>query len=432
MPDKSFYIYTLGCKVNQYDSQLIREGLQDIGFVEAGINDAQFAIINTCTVTGNSDVKSKKAVQKVLKLNPECRVIIVGCGKEKHQKSFDGVAGVVFIGGNDSKDRLVSLIAELKNTNSSRLDINQFTTEYSRNYITSFGAHTRVFVKAQDGCNSSCAYCIIPSVRGRSKSRDIESVYSEIEKLVKKGFLEIVLTGIHLGQFLDSNNQNLCALLRKVTKIDGLKRLRLSSIEPQDITDEFIEVFSNTDLIVPHLHLPLQNGDDFILSKMNRQYGFDEYVSLAAKLRRQKTDLLLTTDLIVGFPGETEEHFTRSLGNVIDIGFSKVHLFPFSSRPGTQAEKMTGKITKKIIRQRIGKANEKIISRANEIKKGFIGRNFEILVESKRDACTDDWVGFTPNYLKVLFREDSDCSNKLRLTKLTKLEGEYLRGEAVL
>lgn len=429
MLDKSFYIYTLGCKVNQYDSQLIREGLQDIGFVETEIADAQFAIINTCTVTGKSDVKSRKAVQKVLKLNPECRVIIIGCGQEKHQKSFNGVSGVVFIGGNDSKDRLVSLISELKNTNSSCLDINQFTTEHSRNYITSFGAHTRVFVKAQDGCNSSCAYCIIPSVRGRSKSRDIESVCGEITRLVEKGFLEIVLTGIHLGQFLDSNNQNLCSLLKEVIKIDGLKRLRLSSIEPQDISDEFIELFSSTDLIVPHLHLPLQNGDDFILSRMNRQYTFDEYMSLVTKLRSQKPDLLLTTDLIVGFPGETEGHFLNSLKNVINIGFSKVHLFPFSSRPGTQAEKMTDKITKKIIKQRIGKANEKIISRAEEIKKGFIGRNFQILVESKRDA--DNWVGFTPNYLKVLFADKTDCSNKLRLIKLTELDGEYFRGESM-
>ncbi len=430
MLDKSFYIYTLGCKVNQYDSQLIREGLQDVGFIETELNDAQFAIINTCTVTGNSDVKSRKAVQKVLKLNPDCRIIITGCGQQKHQKSFNGVDGVVFIGGNDSKDRLVSLISELKKSDSCRLDINGCSTELSRNYITSFGTHTRVFVKAQDGCNSNCAYCIIPSVRGKSKNRDIERICAEITKLVEKGFLEIVLTGIHLGQFLDSNGKDICSLLREVIKVDGLKRLRLSSIEPQDISNEFIDVFAGTDLIVPHLHLPLQNGDDFILSRMNRQYTIDEYMSLVTKLRTQKSDLLLTTDLIVGFPGETEEHFFNSLENVINIGFSKVHLFPFSSRPGTQAEKMTDKITKKIIKQRIRKANEKIINRAEEIKKGFIGRNFQILVESKRDAGS--WVGFTPNYLKVLFCEDTDCSNKLRLIKLTELDGECFRGESVL
>ena len=430
MLNKSFYIYTLGCKVNQYDSQLIREGLQDAGFVETDIVNAQFALINTCTVTGNSDIKSRKAVQKVLKLNGDCKVIITGCGHKKHEKNFDGVDKVVFIGGNDSKDRLVSLIKEMNDKDISSVDINECVC--LKDSIRSFGGHTRVFVKAQDGCNSACAYCIIPSVRGRSKSRDVESVCKEIEKLVRNGFVEIVLTGIHLGQFLDSNNLALSDLLKEIIKINGLRRLRLSSIEPQDITDRFIDLFSTTDLIVPHLHLPLQNGDDFILSRMNRQYTFDEYLCLVNKLRKRKKDLLLTTDLIVGFPGETEDRFLNSLKNLMKVGFSKVHLFPFSCRPGTTAEKMSDKITKKVIRQRIKIANEKIIGMVDEIKKGFIGRKFEILVESKKDHLTGGWIGFTPNYLKVMFFEDDDCSNRLRIVKLTELDGEFFKGEPVL
>ncbi len=433
---KTFYLYTLGCKVNQYESQQVREGLLRAGFRETSKEDATFAIINTCTVTAQSDIKSRRAVRRVMSTNPRSRIVITGCGVEKHKNNFSDTPQVAFIGGNVFKDRLVSLITELDKTSqaiNSRIEPETLKPDDTRyKGITSFDGRTRVFIKAQDGCNSSCSYCIIPSVRGQSISRNVSSICQEIEQVLKNGFREIVLTGIHLGQFSDDNGSTLPELIRAVVNIHGLSRLRLSSIEPQDIDDEFISVFSSSDKIMPHLHLPLQNGDDFILKKMNRRYTIAQYRHIVSALRSVKADLLLTTDLIVGFPGENEDCFRRSLDTVIDIGFSKVHVFPFSSRSGTVAHNMPGKFTKSVIKERAAYATQETIAKAQTIKSGFIGRQFEVLVESAYDEQKCQWAGMTPNYMKVVFYSEKQLYNKLVPVKITGCQEDCLKGEVAV
>lgn len=436
--EKTFYLYTLGCKVNQYESQVLREGLQRAGFREAPKEKAAFSIINTCTVTGQSDIKSRRAIHRVISANARSRIVITGCGVEKHKKHFTNTSAVVFIGGNEFKDRLVSLITALERTpdtirEKSSLDkAGVPATCDELKGISSFGGRTRAFVKVQDGCNSRCSYCTIPDVRGRSRSRLLPEVCEEIRGLIRNGYHEIVLTGIHLGQYGDADGNTLPDLIRAVAQVPGLVRLRLSSLEPQDITDGFIEVFAGTPLIAPHLHLPLQNGDNRILKKMNRCYTIEDYSALVAKLRAVKPDLLLTTDLIVGFPDETEEYFNSSLSFVCATGFAKVHVFPFSSRPGTPAHSFLGKLPKKELKQRVAFAISKTVQRAYEIKTGFTGRQFDVLVESKKDTLTNEWMGFTPNYLKVSFPADGDIYNTLVPVVIKTINEDHVKGELVV
>ncbi|RJP59512.1 MAG: tRNA (N(6)-L-threonylcarbamoyladenosine(37)-C(2))-methylthiotransferase MtaB [Candidatus Auribacter fodinae] len=428
--DKTFYLYTLGCKVNQYESQLLREQLIRHGFTETSAKEASFSIINTCTVTSQSDAKSRQAIRRAILAHPDSHIIITGCGVEKHVEYFSDTPEVVFIGGNKFKDRISALVRELALSGSvpDPLDI---TPDDGLEGISRFGSHTRAFVKAQDGCNSYCSYCTIPYVRGESRSRQMQSVMNELKRLADNGHTEIVLTGIHLGQFADSDGNTLPDLISAAAGIPGLKRLRLSSIEPQDIDARFIEVFAQNDTIMPHLHLPLQNGTDFILKHMNRRYTVAEYESLAETLRSAKKDILLTTDLIVGFPGETDMLFEQSLDTTLLIGFSKVHVFPFSARPGTKAYSLSSTLAKTVIKNRASIAIERTITRASEIKKGYIGQTMPVLVESAIDSRKGLLTGFTPNYLKVLFTGPESVHSSIVPVRLTGYENDNLIGEVV-
>jgi len=434
---KTFFIYTLGCKVNQYESQLIREGLIKIGFSETTGDNASYSIINTCTVTAQSDNKSKRAVRKIINTNPGARIIITGCGAERMRKKFSDTKEVICICANTFKDRLACLIESIERNFSGALpvssEINNILSscEQRQSHITSFSKHTRAFVKVQNGCNSSCAYCIIPIVRGPSTSRDLNPIIEEMADLVSNGFKEIVLTGIHIGQYCDSAGNSLCDLIRSACEVPGLASLRISSIEPQDINDEFIDVFSRYDIIAPQLHISLQNADNRMLKMMNRLYTIEYYTGMIEKIRASKKNCLFTTDLIVGFPGETEDMFYASLDKVLEIGFSKVHVFPFSCRPGTAAEKMKGKITKKITKQRCKIAALKTVERADEIKSLFIGEESKILVESTIDKQTGMYVGVTPNYLKVLFNSDKNYANEFISVKITGLINGNLSGDLI-
>ena len=438
MPDKkTFFLFTLGCKVNQYESQIIREGLKNIGFSETTGDKAAYSIINTCTVTAQSDNKSKRAVRKIINTNPGARIIITGCGIERMRKVFSDTKEVICICSNTFKDRLACLIESIERDFSGLLldsaGMNNILSscEKKQSHITFFSKHTRAFVKVQNGCNSSCAYCIIPIVRGPSRSRDLNEIIIELEDLVSNGFKEIVLTGIHIGQYTDSAGNSLCDLIRSACEVPGLASLRISSIEPQDINDEFIDVFSKYDIIAPHLHISLQNGDNRVLKMMNRLYTIEYYEDMIEKIRAKKKNCLFTTDLIVGFPGETEDMFKASLDKVLEIGFTKVHVFPFSSRPGTAAEKMNGKIIKKVIKSRCKIATAETIKRADEIKSSFIGKDSKIFVESTIDKQTGMYVGVTPNYLKVLFNSHKNYANEFISVKITGLINGNLSGDLI-
>ena len=437
MNKKTFSLYTLGCKVNQYESQLMREALMNIGFRETTGDKASYSIINTCTVTAQSDNKSKRAVTRIINVNPNARIIITGCGVKRMKDRFADSKEVICICANDAKDRVAGLIQTIEQNfsdnlpDSSEMDEILSSCEKVCTHISAFSKHTRAFVKVQDGCNSSCAYCIIPLVRGASKSRDLHDIIDELTELVSNGFKEIVLTGIHIGQYSDSQGHSLCDLIKAACGVPGLKRLRISSIEPQDITDEFIDVFCGYDIIAPQLHISLQHADNRVLKKMNRLYDIEYYTKIIEKIRAGKKDCLFTTDLIVGFPGETEEMFRASLDKVIEIGFSKVHVFPFSSRPGTVASKMPDKITKKEAKARAKIAARETIEKAERIKESFIGREMEILVESTIDKQTGMYVGVTPNYLKVLFESAGNYANQFVKVRITGLINDNLSGDLI-
>lgn len=425
-----FHIHTLGCKVNQYESQLIREQLLANGLLEAANEQADISIINTCTVTRQSDSKSRRAIRKAAAAYPHAHIFITGCGVEKHKEYFDDMPQVCFIGGNEFKDRLSVLITTLTQTGSMP-DVQSVVPETKVTGISEFEERTRAFVKAQDGCNSFCAYCTIPYVRGRSRSRDMADVITELERLIDNGYREIVLTGIHLGQFEDRHGNMLPDLIARAASLPGLWRLRLSSIEPQDITDAFIDIFSGSSVIMPHLHLPLQNGSDEILARMNRRYTVAQYRELVERLRTAKPDLLLSTDLIVGFPGETDAQFEESLNTVRQIGYTKVHVFPFSSRPGTRAHNLADKLPKQEIKKRAACAIEQTSYRAQEIKKSFIGSVMDVLAETTYNEQKAEYNGFTPNYLKVYFKSDTAPGNSIIPVKITDFDNE-LKGEIYL
>ncbi len=426
---ETFHIATYGCKVNQYESQLIRESFKSAGYAESSSTEANIFIVNTCTVTAQSDSKIRQAVRRIRRLNPEGVVVITGCGADTQHDVFDGFDNIYFAQGATWQERSSELSKAIRQI--------MTTCEYTISSfgigenISDFGNHTRVFVKAQDGCNSFCAYCIIPYVRGRSVSRPLEDVRKEIEQLVISGYQEIVLTGIHLGQYCDEQGNTLDSLLRALIDIPHSYRLRLSSIEPQDITDEVIDVFASSATIMPHLHLPIQHGHNDVLAAMNRKYTVEEYLQIVDSLRSRKPDLVLTTDLIVGFPGETEKQFQESLDTVLSIGFIKVHVFPFSCRPGTKANTLTCKVDAKEIKRRTAIAIDQTVSRSNEIKEAFIDRTFPVLVESRKDSLTGMWVGFTPQYIKVKFRSQKSCANKIMPVRLMTLNGDAVTGELV-
>ncbi len=428
----TFCVSTYGCKVNQYESQLIREGFIAAGCAETNSTDADIVVVNTCTVTAQSDGKIRQAVRRIRRSNQNNTIIITGCGANRHADLFGDDENIYLATGNSWKERYTQLQSVILRVMSG--DIHPYSPETNFSIpesITGFGRHTRAFVKAQDGCDSFCSYCTIPLVRGRSVSRDLGEVCEEVNRLLESGYKEIVLTGIHLGQYRDSNHNRLDALLRALTGLPYRYRLRLSSIEPQDITSEVIEAFAGSEKITSHLHLPIQHGHNDILRAMNRRYTLEQYESLVDSLRSAKRDILLTTDLIVGFPTETDQQFEHSLEAILRIGYLKVHVFPFSSRPGTKAASMTDTVPAVQIKQRTAEAIKLTTARADEIKTGFIDRILPVLVESRKNKYTGMWTGFTPQYIKVNFYAGQPCANKIVPVRLTGLHHDAMTGELI-
>jgi len=430
--NKTFCVITLGCKVNQYESQVICEGLTRAGFDEVEPENAGISIINTCTVTAQSDMKSRKIIRKIKNINPGSILIVTGCGAEKHKKFFPD-NGVIFASGIQFEDRLEKVIGSINRKMESADFISTLDADYMNHAgITGFGTHTRCFIKVQDGCDSRCSYCTIPLVRGASRSRSMDNIVLELRNIAQNGYIEIVLTGIHLGQYSDHDGGNVSNLIRTVLKNDEIRRIRLSSIEPQDIDDEFIDVFANDDRLMPHLHLPLQNGNNDILKNMNRRYTVEKYKEIAQKLKETKKDLLLSTDLIIGFPGETQAQFESSLKNTLELGFSKVHVFPFSPRPGTEAYMMANKLPRKEIKRRVSTAIKETVEKSLKIKKEFVGRQFDILVESAKGGENSFWTGFTPNYMQLMFEDPRQhLTNTLIDVKIDSVGNDHLYGKVV-
>ena len=389
----TFYIKTLGCKVNQYESQVIRESFLRNGYKEAkGLDDTDFFIVNTCTVTSVSDSKSLRLIRKALK-KEKC-VIVTGCLVEDEFLDLSSLSGVRFIIKNKDKHRIPEI-----------LQTSYLGTPYyqvTEHGISGFKGHTRVFVKIQDGCNNVCSYCKVRMVRGRSKSRPFKEIFDECTRLIENGSKEIVFTGICLGAYGKdlSENLNLSKLIEKICQIPGDWRLRLSSIEPKDITRGLIKQLKAQEKLCKHIHIPFQTGDDYVLKKMDRPYKRKDYLNIVNKLRCEIPDVAISTDIMVGFPGEKDKNFKNTLDFIKKVHPMRMHVFGFSKRKGTKAYNYKDDVASCIKKER----EHKLLSLADrfsrEFIEKFIDKEVKVLVEDKRsnEGCLQ---GYTDTYIKV-------------------------------
>lgn len=417
-------VYTLGCKVNTYESEYIMLKLIEAGYDVVNNLDevSDVYIINTCTVTNTADIKSRKIINRIKRNNPNACIVALGCYVEDHPSDDLGID--IYIGNKD-KSKIVELL-DLYFTNKEpirRVGLNK--EKFEDMYITDFKNRCRAFVKVQDGCENFCSYCIIPYVRGKCRSKDLNTVVSEVTALVNKGFKEIVLTGIHTGHYGVDLDTSFADLLNALVKIDGLKRLRISSIEITELTDEVLDIIKNNKVIVDHLHIPLQAGSDKVLKLMNRKYDLKYFEDKLKEIREIRPNISITTDIIVGFPNESEEDFNETIENSKKFGFSKIHVFPYSDRVGTVASKMDGHIDGNIKKERARRLLDVSKKLEKEYANKFIGETLEVLFEEVKDGVS---IGHTSNYLKVKVKGDIP-SNTFKNVKIKNYLLDSLIGE---
>ena len=421
-----FYIYTLGCKVNTYESNVMKDNLINNGYIESNEDDADIYIINTCTVTNTSDNKSLKTIRRVVNNHPNSIVVAVGCMSQVNSNLLKGL-NVSIILGNTGKSRVVEYIEQFKKD---KRPINLVEDIMDKDFedmcLNNFNK-TRAFVKIEDGCENYCSYCIIPFARGKVRSKEPKVVIDEITNLVKDGHKEIVLTGIHTGHYgADLNNYSFSKLLKEIENIKGLKRLRISSIEITELDDDFMDVLKKSKVLVSHMHIPMQSGSNEILKLMNRKYDKEYFIKKIEKIRSIRPDISITTDIIVGFPGESEELFNETIDTVNKIRFSKIHVFPFSLRKGTKAEELPNHIDvvtkKKRVKALIDLSKKLEIEYFNK----FIGEEVEFLPEIYKDGYI---IGHTGNYLQIKSKGTVKDLNILKKVKIDSLEYPYLIGK---
>lgn len=414
---KTIKFFTLGCKVNQYETQSIREQFLKAGFIEINNHKpADIYVINTCTVTHKADRDSRRLIYLAQRENPTSQIIVTGCYTELDSAEIAKIPGVTRIVKNQDKNRILELLNENNEINEHN-DNNEIG-------ISSFSGHTRAFLKIQDGCNNLCAYCKVPLVRGPSRSRPLEGIIREARELLKNGFKEIVLCGICLGAYGRDlvPALNLVDVIVALEDIKGLLRIRLSSIEAGDVTDELIQKIAQSKKLCRHLHIPIQSGDDTILKKMNRKYTRTDYLNLIDKIKSYIPDIAITTDVLVGFPGETEENFENTLKLIKEIMPLRIHIFPYSPRAGTFAAcHFKDELNPLIIKKRISRL--KNISQICSLayKKQFLNKDMEVLIEAQSKENSDFWEGYAHNYIKIQVKSDLNLKNRLILVKLKQI-----------
>ena len=408
--------HTLGCKVNQCDTDAVLGRLTDIGCTICHFNDAaDIYIINTCTVTHASDKKSRQMIRRARKQNPDAMVAVCGCMTQNVEEDFENTLGIDFVFDARNPDAFVQKIFEM----GARAGDLSPTTHKTR---------TRAFVKIQDGCDRFCAYCIVPYVRGNPKSRPVVNILGEIKGLITSGVQEIVLTGIQVASYgEDSGDTNLVALMQQILSLNGLQRLRLSSIEPCAITDEFLTVTALSPVLCDHFHLSLQSGSDSVLQRMNRRYTTTEYAKIAESLRKILPNVALTTDIIVGFPGETDEEFNESLAFVQKIGFARVHVFEYSKREGTVAAALPNQVPDSIKSERSKQMRGLAAALQLDFYNAQVGKTIPIpvLFETQKAG---KWQGHTSNYCPVQAKFDNNLSNTIQQVNITGYTQDGLEG----
>ena len=425
-----FQIYTLGCKVNTYESNVMRDALLNKGYFEVGLKEkADITIINTCTVTNTADSKSMKVIRQAIRRNENAIIVVCGCLVQNKKEEVSKIDGVDIVIGNINKSKIVDYIEKYIEEKKQEVDVrNIMDTNFEPMMLNNFNK-TRAFVKIQDGCNNFCSYCIIPYTRGNVRSKDRQSVLKEIQLLVDEGHKEVVLTGIHTGNYgAEFADYKFADLLKDIVKIDKLERLRISSIEITEINDDVMEVIKENNILVDHMHIPLQSGSDAVLKRMNRKYDKEYFINKIKKLRKIRPNISITTDVIVGFPGETEEEFEETIETIKKIEFTKLHVFPYSKREGTKAAIMDGQVDENIKKKRV----KILLQLSKELEynymEKFIGKKVIFIPEIAKD---DYIIGHTGNFLNVKYHGNKNDLNKDIEVKINNIEYPYCIGSTI-
>ena len=432
---KKVALHNLGCKVNAYEVEAMQQLLEKAGYEIVPFTEgADIYLINTCTVTNIADRKSRQMLHKAKKMNPDAIVVAAGCYAQADTEKLKEDNAVDLILGNNQKTQIVEVLEEYEKEHSKQVQVIEInhTKEYEELSIEQTAEHVRAYIKVQDGCNQFCTYCIIPFARGRVRSRKIADVLREVETLASKGYKEVVLTGIHLSSygvdFSKEERESLLSLIQAVSKVEGIQRIRLGSLEPRIITEEFLEGIVATGKVCPHFHLSLQSGCNKTLKNMNRRYSAQEYAEKCERIRKYYPAPALTTDVIVGFPMETEEDFEESYEFVKNIHFYETHIFKYSRRHGTKAAAMDGQLTEAVKAQRSEKLLELHDIRAKEYEEAMIGKTIELLLEEEIEEDGKMWyVGHSREYVRaVIEKTDAHQVNDLVEAKVTGFVADHL------
>ncbi|WP_099352216.1 tRNA (N(6)-L-threonylcarbamoyladenosine(37)-C(2))-methylthiotransferase MtaB [Fredinandcohnia onubensis] len=430
--------HTLGCKVNHYETEAIWQLFKESGYERTEFEStADVYVINTCTVTNTGDKKSRQVIRRAIRKNPDAVICVTGCYAQTSPAEIMAIPGVDIVVGTQDRKKMLEYIEQYKEERQPINGVGNImkTRVYEELDVPSFTDRTRASLKIQEGCNNFCTFCIIPWARGLMRSRDPQEVIKQAQQLVNAGYKEIVLTGIHTGGYgEDMKDYNLAALLRDLeSKVIGLKRIRISSIEASQITDEIIEVLDKSQKVVRHLHVPLQSGSNTVLKRMRRKYTMEFFAERLTKLRQALPGLAITSDVIVGFPGETEEEFMETYNFINEHKFSELHVFPYSKRTGTPAARMEDQIDEEVKNERVHRLISLSDQLAKEYASNYEGEVLEVIPEEidKDDPTSGLYIGYTDNYLKVKFDATEDMIGKIVKVKITKAGYPYNEGKFV-
>ena len=423
--------FALGCKVNQNESEAIAELFAEKGYEIVGIDEeADVYVINTCTVTNFGDKKSRQLIRKVKRQNENAIVAVVGCYAQTAPKELMEIAGVNLVIGTKDRAQIVEMVEQYDRANGVENHVSDIMKErvFEPLSIQKLANRTRAYLKIQDGCSQYCSYCIIPYARGPIRSREPQEVVAEVKRLAENGFKEVVLTGIHVASYgKDRRDTSLLDILKQVHEVEGIERIRFSSIEPNVVTEEFAQTMAALPKVCDHFHLSLQSGCDKTLKEMNRKYDTEKYRQAAATLRKYLPKVALTTDIIVGFPGETEEDFRESYAFAEEIGFAKIHVFPYSPKRGTPAAARKDQLLNAVKSERSHTLIQLSDRMAADFLADAVGTDAEVLYE--RAVGDGIYEGHTTNYMKVHGRSEADLTNRIAKTHITRAEGEMLFGD---
>lgn len=424
MPTVAFY--TLGCKVNFYDTEAIWQLFKNEGYEQVDFEStADVYLINTCTVTNTGDKKSRQIIRRAVRRNPDAVIAVTGCYAQTSPAEIMAIEGVDLVIGTQDRDKIISYVDQI---HSDRKPVNAVrnimkTRDFEELNVPDFSERTRAFLKIQEGCNNFCTFCIIPWSRGLSRSRDPQSVIEQAKQLVASGYKEIVLTGIHTGGYGDDmENYNLTSLLWDLDKVEGLERIRISSIEASQIDDAMIDVLNRSSKMCRHLHIPLQAGEDSVLKRMRRKYTIEQFAAKIKRLHEAMPGVAITTDVIVGFPGETEEMFESGYRFMEELGFAEMHVFPYSKRTGTPAARMDDQVDEEVKNERVHKLIDLSERMQLQYAKQYVGEVLDVIPERDYKGAPGSGLvmGYSDNYIQVVFEGDESLIGKLCRVKITE------------